>query len=175
MRERDEWIEAGAIVKPHGVKGDLIVDVASDLAKCFIEGLRIRLTTRRGEESFGVVERATEHAGRLVVRFEGVSTRESAEALRSCSVWLTRGQVGPLAEGRYFVQDIIGLEVRTEDDENLGTVEDVLSMPANDVFVVRGRGEEILLPVIEDVILGVDVDAGRIVVRLIEGLRRGDR
>ena len=86
-------------------------------------------------------------------------------------VWLrvSRDAFRPLPEGRFYVFQIIGLKVETESGEPVGRVVDVLSLPANDVYVVDREGEEVLLPAAQE-LMRVDLNAGRIVVRDIEGL-----
>jgi 16S rRNA processing protein RimM len=173
MRELDSWIEAGAIVRPHGLRGEVVVDLKSDLLELVVEGMEVRVTTRKGEAQSLAVEEARGHQGRLIVKFADIDSREDAESVRAWTIWMTRDQVGSLEEDRWFVQDIIGLEVFTRDGEHLGAIVEVMHMPANDVYVVRGGGEEILLPAIEDVVQEVDIEAGRMLVQLIEGLRGG--
>jgi len=171
MRNLDTWIEAGVIVRSHGVRGELVAELLGDLAGLFVDGLGIRLTRRDGSESFAVVRQARRHQDRYLLQIEGVTTRDQAEHLRSSLVWLDRARIGPLEDGRWFVQDLIGVEVFTEEGEDLGKLTEVMHMPANDVYVVRGGGGEILLPAIQDVVKEVDVNSGRMVVHLIEGLR----
>jgi len=170
MKQLDDWIEAGAIVRPHGLKGEVVVDLARDLLEVVTESLEVRVTGRREGERVLTVERARDHKARKVVQFKGVSTLEDAEALRGWSVWLTREQIGPLEEDRWFVQDIVGIDVYTDGDEYLGKLAEVMHMPGNDVYVVRKGEKEILLPVIDDVIRSVDIDSGRMVIHLMEGL-----
>lgn len=172
MRDRDSLIEAGTVMRPHGLRGEVVVDVKSDLLDRVVGGMKVRLKTRAGDESVPEIELARVHKGRLVVKLVGVDSREDAEALRARTLWLTREQVGELPEGRYFVQDVLGLSVYTESGEYLGRIEEVLSMPASDVYVVRGVGGEILLPVVDEVVRDVDIEGGRMVVHLMEGLRR---
>ncbi len=170
MKQLDDWIEAGAIVRPHGLKGEVVVDLARDLLEVVTESLELRVTGRKGGERTLTVERARDHKARKIVQFEGVSTVEDAEALRGWSVWLTREQIGPLEEDRWFVADIVGIDVYTDGDEYLGKLIEVMHMPGNDVYVVRKDEKEILLPVIDDVVRSVDIDSGRMVVHLMEGL-----
>ena len=172
MRELDRWIEAGAVARPHGIKGEVILDVKRDLVRCFETGVEVRFLTERGQESFLRVAVAREHQGRLIVGFVDVVTRSDAESLRLNSVWLSREQIGELEEDRWFVQDLVGMEVVTDEGERLGLLRDVLSMPANDVFVVRGGSEEVLLPATDEVILDVDIESGTMTVHLLKGLRR---
>jgi 16S rRNA processing protein RimM len=171
MRNLDDWIEAGVIVRAHGVRGEVVADVLQDLAEVFAQGLEVRLTDGEGAESRHQVRRARRHQDRLILELSGVDTCERAEDLRACTVWLSRDSIAPLEGKRWFVQDLLGVEVFTEEGELLGRLTEVMHMPANDVYVVRGKGGEILLPAIDEVIREVDLDAGRMLVRLIEGLR----
>ncbi len=173
MTDRHAWIEAGAVTRPHGIRGEVVVDLKRDLLDCIVVGTKIRLTTRNEDESFRVVERARRHKGCLILKLVDADTRDGAADLKGHTVWLSREQVGTLPEGRYFVEDVLGIEVYTENGEHLGTVEDVLNMPASDVYVVRGGGREILLPVIDEVVKDVDVVGRKMVVHLMEGLRQG--
>jgi 16S rRNA processing protein RimM len=170
MTEFGDWIEAGAVVRPHGIKGEVIVDLAGDLLEIVTGSLELRATGRAGAERVLVVERARNHKARKVVKFEGVDSVEDAECLRGWTVWLSREQIGPLPEGRWFVDDIVGIDVYTDDGEFVGKLSKVMHMPANDVYVVRNGEKEILLPVIDDVVKSVDLDSRRMVIHLMEGL-----
>lgn len=171
MTERHRWIEAGAVLRPHGIRGEVIVDLKRDLIELVTAGCELRVTSREGAESRLEVEVTREHRGRLIVKFKAVDTRDDAEGLRACGVWMTREQIGPLEPDRWFVQDIVGIAVLTDEGERLGEVAEVLSMPANDVYVVVGERGEILLPATEEVIREVDLERRKMLVHLIEGLR----
>ena len=171
MRRLDDWIEAVAIIRPHGIKGEVVVDLARDLMELIAEPMELRVTARDGTEHFLTVDQARTHKARRLVKFKGVDTVEEAASLRASSVWLSREQIGPLESERWFVQDIIGIDVLTDEGELLGTLAEVMHTPANDVYVVRKDSQEILLPVIDEVVKVVDLEAGRMVVHLMEGLR----
>jgi 16S rRNA processing protein RimM len=100
----------------------------------------------------------------------GVSDRESAESLRGLTVYADQDEALPLEEGEYYQFQIKGLSVRTQDGQDLGSVTEVLETGANDVYVVVGSAGELLLPAIRDVILGIDLAAGTMTVRVPEGL-----
>lgn len=172
VRKLDAWIEAGMIASAHGIRGEVIVVAMGDLAECFNEGTEIRLTDSAGSERSLKIEQARPHKDRLIVKFVGIRDRSAAERLRSLTAWLSRDQIGPLDEGRWFVQDVLGIDVYTEDGEHIGKLTDVMHMPANDVYVVTGDAGEVLLPVIADVVKDVDVENGRMLIHLMEGLRR---
>ena len=101
---------------------------------------------------------------------EGLSDRDEAELLRDQYVMVALDDAVPLEEDEFYLYQIIGLPVYTEDDEHLGEVVDVIETGANDVYVVRGPRGEILLPAIEECILDVDIEGKRVTVRLMEGL-----
>ena len=175
MKELDNWIEAGTIVRPHGLTGEVVVDIRKDLADLVSNASVLRATHGKGSEQLLTVVSVRGHAGRPIFRFEACGTREQAELLRSWVLWVSREDLGELEEDRWLVQDILGLDVVTDDGEHLGKLVDVMPQPASDIFVVEGDGEEILLPVIKEVVLDVDVPAGRVVVHLIDGMRRGTK
>jgi len=106
----------------------------------------------------------------VVVKFVGIDSSEEAEKLRDLRIWVPREEALPLEEDSYYIPDLLGMEVVTEEGEFLGTLEDVWSLPANDVYIVRKEGKELLLPATGEVVREVDIGARRMVVRLLEGL-----
>jgi 16S rRNA processing protein RimM len=175
MKELDKWIEAGSIVRPHGLAGEVVVEVKNDLADLVSDTSVLRATDGEGHERLLTVESVRGDARRPIFRFSACDTRDQAELLRSWVLWVSREQLGELEEDRWLVQDILGLDVVTDDGEYLGKLTEVMPQPANDVFVVEADGEEILLPFIKEVVLDVDVSAGRVTVHLMEGMRRGTK
>ena len=172
----DTWIEAGTITRAHGIRGDVFVDLKPDLADYLAGGLLVRAVGTDDAESTLEIERARDHSGRVLIKFAGVETRTEAERLRGLRLWLKRDDIGELDEDTWFVQDLIGIGVVTEEGEFLGTLVDVMPQPANDVYVVHdASGGEILLPAIEQVIRSVDLEAGKMIVHLMKGLRQEDR
>ena len=106
-----------------------------------------------------------------IVAVEGIDHINDAEMLKNKIVTVEREMLGELPEGTYYIADIIGLEVRTDDGEVLGRVSQVISTGSNDVYEVEREGKKpLLLPVIDDVVKEVDTDGGVITVTLIPGL-----
>jgi 16S rRNA processing protein RimM len=109
--------------------------------------------------------------GILLLALEGVHTREQADTLRGAEVFIHQQDAAPLDEGEYYLHQLPGLRVETEAGEEIGYVREVLETGANEVLVVARPGEkEMLLPVIRDVVQELDIERGRVVVRLLEGL-----
>ena len=106
----------------------------------------------------------------VFLKLKGIDTIEQAEELRNYYLQAKRSDI-KLKKGAYFIVDLIGLEVYTEEGELLGTLKEVLQPGANDVYVVENKAkQEILLPVIPDVVKQVDIEGKKIVVKLLEGL-----
>jgi 16S rRNA processing protein RimM len=157
-------VSVGRIAAAHGLKGDLKVQPLSDFPNRFDVGSHLWLDGAPVR-----VERSRRQQGSVFLKLEGVDTRTAAEALRGKELQVQQAQ--PIYEkGRYYLHDIIGLEVVEADGSALGRLEDVMATGANDVFVVRGERGELLLPVVEDVIEDIDLRGKRIVVKLLPGL-----
>jgi 16S rRNA processing protein RimM len=108
-----------------------------------------------------------------VLELESLVDRNEAEAWRGALLITPRSSLPEPGRDEWYVADLVGLRVVTEGGRELGTLDDVLKLPANDVFVVRGEQGEILLPVTEEVVCAVDVAAGRVTVHLLPGLVDG--
>lgn len=109
------------------------------------------------------------------VVFEGYEDVTAANALRGTLIEIDETDLPELGADEYYVHDLVGLTVVTTQGEPLGRLAEVLRTGANDVYIVRRRGErDLLLPAIGDVIAGVDLGGGRMVVDLLPGLLGGD-
>jgi 16S rRNA processing protein RimM len=163
------FLALGRILRPHGVRGEVVVEVMTDFPERF-EALE---TVYLGD-----AQQATPHRLRsrrqfhrqVLLAFEGYPDRTSVEGLREMLVQVPLAEATPLPEDSYYPHQLVGLDVVTTDGQDLGRISDVLFVPANDVYVVNGPRGEVLLPAIHQVIKRVDLAAGRIVVELMPGL-----
>jgi 16S rRNA processing protein RimM len=158
----------GRIVAPRGVDGELKVALESPDPTRFCALSRVYLGD--GKAPFAVY-RARVHLGQGLLLVKGVGDREAAEAWRNAWVYVAPEDAPLLGENEYLVDQIIGLRAVTVDGEALGVVAEIIVTGANDVYVVRGAGGELLLPAIKQVIIGIDLAAGVMTVKLLEGLR----
>lgn len=169
-----ELIAIGEVLRPHGIHGEVRVYPLTDFVERFLHTQRVIVAEPSGNEREVAVERARLHQGVVVVKLAGVDTRDAAEELRGARLCVPPSELVPLPEGHYFVFQLIGLSVVTEQGEPVGTVREVLSRAANDVYVVehpdRARPREVLIPAIREVVREIDLTAGRIVIRPIPGL-----
>jgi 16S rRNA processing protein RimM len=164
-----EDLVVGRIIRPHGIRGMLLVEPFTEVIRSLKPTSEILL----GSDKVPVVVREFRpHRARFLLVIDGCEDRDAAERWRGDDIFVRFDDVDPLPDGVYYHWQILGLEVATEGGEVLGTVERILETGANDVYVVRSdSGEELLLPAIESVILEVDLQEARITVHLIPGLR----
>jgi 16S rRNA processing protein RimM len=117
------------------------------------------------------VERLRQVRRGVLLKLEGCEDRNMAEELRGMFVQIPREDAVPLEAGEYYLYQLIGIDVETDRAEKLGRIVEVIDTGANDVYVVQGPSGELLLPAIEEVVQDIDLEAGRLVVRLPPGLR----
>ncbi|HHV93160.1 MAG TPA: 16S rRNA processing protein RimM [Firmicutes bacterium] len=173
MKGTRAWVVIGEITKPHGVRGAVRVLPHTDYPQRFDSLSEVYLGTDDDPEpkqmSFSLLGWQKDQ---LICRLGGVDSRDAAEKLRGKLLMVPREEAVPLPEGYYYIFDLVGLAVHTEDGEYLGRLKEVLQPGANDVYIVEaadGSGE-ILLPAIKEVILDVNLREGRMLVRLLPGL-----
>lgn len=160
-------VAVGRVSRAHGVQGEVAVLVLSEVEGRFAPGATLWLEDGRTL----TVESSKPHRGGLLVRFREVRDREQAEGLQRALLVVPESSSPSLPEGSWWDHQIEGCAVETDRGRPLGTVREVIHTAANDVWsVVDGGGRETLVPVLIDVLVSVDVDAKRIVVREIAGL-----
>lgn len=157
----------GRIVKPHGIRGELVVDVRTDSADVrFADGAVLFVTSRDGEPVRPLTVAATRpHIGRLLVRFEGVDGREDAEALRGVVLSAPADDLPPIEDpDEFYDHQLEGLAVHTVAGALVGTVREVVHGAGGDLLVVdRDGGGEALVPFVRQIVPEVDVHGGRVV------------
>lgn len=166
-----DFYNVGKIVNTHGIRGDVRVMPTTDfVAERFAKGQDLYLQ-QAGEPLKLTVESARQHKGFILVKFVGYDNINDVQAFRDHELMVSGKDQQPLEDGQYYYHQIIGLSVKTVDGEELGTIKGILSPGANDVWVVQRDGKkDLLLPVIDDVVKDVDLDAGEVTVELMEGL-----
>ena len=166
-----EFFEIGQIVNTFGVKGMVKVYPYTENVKRFEELKKVSLINKNSKKEYEI-EDVKYHKNMVLVKFKGVDSLEEAENLRNFYVEIERKDASPLEEGSYYIADLIGLNVYTDEGEKLGILEDIFNTGSNDVYVVKDlNGKQILLPGIEDVIKEIDLKEGKILVHMLKGLR----
>jgi len=167
----DDFFQIGKIVNTQGLKGDMRVFPTTDDVRRFDALKTVTLRGKRGLSDY-TVEKVRYQKNLVILKLVSIDSIEAAEKLRGEELIVTRDNALPLDEDEYYVKDIEGMAVVTEDGENLGVLADILVTGANDVYVVRpAEGKDLLIPAIKQCILRVDYDAKVMTVSLLEGLR----
>jgi 16S rRNA processing protein RimM len=166
------YLAIGRIIAPHGIRGEVKVEVLTDFPERFKPGVHVFLGagTEDPEARPAKMAAARPHKGGFLVKLDIVPDRNAAELVRNRYLLIPAADAMPLGAHENYLHDLIGLKVETIDGQHLGELREVLFTNANDVYVVRGPAGEVLLPAIRDVVLRVDVPARRMVVALPEGL-----
>lgn len=162
-------LEVGQIVNTFGIKGELKVNPFTDDIRRFDDLEKVYVKTKK-ESKLYKVENARYHKNMVLLKLENINNPEDAEKLKNAFLEIDREDAIPLEEGTYFIVDLIGLEVYTDEGQLLGKVEDIYNTGSKDIYVVKDElGKQILLPGIEEVIKEVKLE-DRIIVHLIPGL-----
>ncbi len=170
MMNPDGYFRVGVITSPHGICGEVKVYPTTEDVRRF-DSLKEVLMVGKGTEQLLHVERVKYFKNMVIVKFKEFNTMNEAELLRQRELYVDREHAIPLKEGEYYIADLIGLEVVTDEGKTLGVLRDVLQTGANDVYsVVMEDGKELLLPVIDECVLDIDLKKRRILVHLMKGL-----
>lgn len=151
-----KYLSVGFVLKPQGLKGEVKVKPLTDdinrfddLDEVYIKAgqdyIPLKVTSRRYMKDF------------VYLSFDGYEDRNQAEKLRNEYLWIPREKAIALPEDTFFIADLIGCSVRTNEGECLGHIEQVIQTGSNDVYVVNGSKGEILIPALKKVVLQVDI------------------
>lgn len=163
-------LEIGQIVNTFGIKGMVKVKPFTDDIRRFDE-LKTVYVEKNGNQTEYEIEEVKYHKDMVLIKFKGIDKVEQAEMLRNSYLTVSRDSVEELEEGRYYIVDLLGLEVYTDEQILLGTLEDIFNTGSNDIYVVKDKqGKQILLPAIQDVIKQIDIENKKIIVHLLPGL-----
>ncbi|MFC0214312.1 ribosome maturation factor RimM [Paenibacillus chartarius] len=168
----DKLYTVGKIVNTHGIRGELKIWPQTDFAEeRFEKGSELVIETPNGTCVPVSVETSRIHKNMVLVKFKQFDNINECEKYKGSLLKVEEKYLGELNEGEYYYHEIIGCKVVTEEGQELGTITEILTPGANDVWVVKPpKGKEVLLPVIDDVVLEVDVASKLVRVRLLEGL-----
>jgi len=164
-------IVVGKIVGAFGIRGEVKLVPLTDFPERFGVGNTLRLRMPKGELRETKVASAREQKGGITAKLDGVDTRDQAEELSGAEVVIDRSEAGSLPEGSFYLFDIVGLKVVTDDGREQGVVTEVLTGGANDVYVTSTG---LCIPALKWVVASVDVAAGVMVIRPVPGLLPGE-
>lgn len=154
-------IAVGRVTRAHGVRGEVAVLLLSEVEDRFASGARF--LTDDGRRL--TVSATRPHGGRLLVTFDEIRDRATAEALASRYLLVRVSDVPAPPEGAYWPHELEGCEVITEGGRRIGTIAEVIHGPATDFWRTVADGRETLVPALRDVVASVDIPGRRVVVR----------
>lgn len=163
-------LEIGQIVNTFGIKGMVKVKPFTDDIRRF-DKLKTVYVEKNGNQTEYEIEEVKYHKDMVLIKFKSIDKIEQAEQLRNAYLTISRDSVEELEEGRYYIVDLLGLEVYTDEQVLLGILDDIFNTGSNDIYVVKDKqGKQILLPAIQDVIKQIDIENKKIIVHLLPGL-----
>ena len=167
---KKERLEVGQIVNTFGIKGFVKIYPYVDDISRFGNLKKVHIKSKKEEKELQI-EEVKYQKNMVLVKFKGIETVENAEKLRNSFVEIDRADAIPLEEGQYFIADLLGLDVYLDTGEKLGILEDIYNTGSSDIYVVKNElGKQFLLPYIDEVVKQINLEEGKIIVHIIEGL-----
>jgi 16S rRNA processing protein RimM len=166
----DAMALVGRIARAHGIRGEVLVDPETDfVTKRFRPGA-VLYTRRSGSLEAVGIDAARMHQGRPLLRIAGVATLNEAQALAGLELRVPRGELTPLGEGQYYRHELAGCQVETVEGAPVGVVDRVQGEGASCLVVTAATGQEILIPLAEEICVVIDPGGRRIVIQPPQGL-----
>ncbi len=168
--ENNDELQVGVITQTHGIRGEVKVFPTTDDAARFKRLKEVTLAAG-GERISLEIESVKFFKQFVILKFKGYDSINDVEKYKQGKLLVTRDKAVPLEKDEYFVADLIGSHVVTDEGETFGTLKDILATGANDVYVVsREDGTEALLPAIKDCVKEIDMEQKVITVHIMDGL-----
>lgn len=165
-----EFLEVGKIINTHGLRGDVKIVTWTDYPEDFEEIDKVYIRRKTGDEILTITN-IKYQKNNIIVKFKEIADINEAEKYKNLVVWADREDLPQLPEGAHYIADLIGLDVVDEDGNLVGKLVDVFNTGANDIYDVKRDGKKnLLLPVIDEVVKDIDLDAKKITVHIMEGL-----
>lgn len=166
----EQLLQVGVITQTHGVRGEVKVFPTTDDAARFKKLKHVVLDT--GKETLPLeIESVKFFKQFVILKFKGFDNINDIERYKRCPLLVERENAVPLEEGEYFIADMIGMKVITDEGENFGILKDVMETGANDVYVIEHPSEgEVLVPAIKECILDVDIENRQMKIHVMNGL-----
>jgi 16S rRNA processing protein RimM len=161
---RPEYIVIGRFGRPKGLSGEIYITPETDFLPRFLELKEILVSDGENRRTLKI-ESVKIVGDRPIVEIAGITSRESAATMTNRIIEISGEQAAELPEGSYYQFDIVGSEVRGTDDTNYGVIEEVLFYPASDIYRIKSeKYGEVLLPVVDRFIIGIDIEKKKIII-----------
>jgi 16S rRNA processing protein RimM len=171
--DQGEYLIVARVRRPHGIRGEVLVAVDTDRpGHVFRPGRILRLADSRGQPTGATValQSARPTTGGAILRLAGIGDRNGADGLRGHTLLIAAQEAQRAGQDEVHYRDLIGLTAVAETGR-IGTVRDILDLPTGEILVLQGEGgREILVPYVRDIVVGVDLEARELRLRVPEGL-----
>ena len=166
----ENLLEIGKIVNTHGLRGEVKVVPWTDSPDDFYDVSFVYIKNKNEYKKL-TIDGVKFQKNNVIVKFKEYNDINEILPFKNAVLYADRNDLGELPEGVYYIVDLIGLKVYTEDDEYIGEITDVFNAGASDIYDVKRDGKKnLLLPVIDEVVKSVDIENGRVTVNVMEGL-----
>lgn len=166
----EDLLQVGVITSTHGVRGEVKVFPTTDDMMRFKKLKDVVLDTGKEMKTLEI-QSVKFFKNMVILKFKGIDNINDVEQYKTKSLYVTRKNAVKLKKDEYFIADLIGLSVYSDDESIKGQLKDVMETGANDVYVIELEdGRELLLPAIKECVLSVDMEAGMMKIHVLEGL-----
>ncbi len=166
----EQLLQVGVITQTHGVRGEVKVFPTTDDPERFLDLKKVLLDT--GKETLPLEIQSVKFFKQFVIlKFKGIDNINDIERYKRCPLLVTREDAVELEEDEFFIADMIGMNVETDDGKAFGTLKDVMETGANDVYVIESEEHgEVLVPAIKECVLDVNIEEQKMIIHLMDGL-----
>lgn len=166
----EELLQVGVITQTHGIRGEVKVFPTTDDPTRFQDLKHVLLDT--GKETLPLeIENVKFFKQFVILKFKGYDNINDVERYKRCPLLVERSEAVPLEEDEYYITDMIGIQVTTDEGEDFGVLKDVMATGANDVYVIdHPAAGEVLVPAIKECILEVDIPGRKMKIHVMDGL-----
>jgi 16S rRNA processing protein RimM len=165
-----DFLEIGQIVNTFGIKGIVKIKPFTDDITRFDNLKKVYIKCNKEKKEYEI-EEVKYHKDMVLIKFKGIDKVEEAELLRNSYIVINRKDEPELEEGTYYIVDLLGLDVYSDEGNLLGKVDDIFNNGSTDIYVIKDElGKQILLPAIADVIKEINLEKKMIVVHILKGL-----
>jgi len=155
----------GIVLKPKGLKGELKVQPVTDFPDSFLTRREYYMGKSQEEAVVRKVRSAKLRQGFAWLMFDGIESREEAEAVAGSRLYVTAEKLELMPDDRAYLHDLIGMEVVDESEDKVGIISDVLQMPAQDVYEIDTGDKKVLVPAVEEFVTETDLEKGIVTLR----------
>ena len=169
IKLQEDYLEIGKITRYQGNKGEVRVKPTTDIPERFFDLENVYL--KKEDEIIELeIEYIRFHKQFVIIKFLEVNSIDEAEELKNYRVSIDESEKYLLPEDNYYIDDLIDCEVYLRDGEFLGILTEVVDTTGTDIFIVKGKAKEYMLPASREMIIEIDIDAKKIIVDPIPGL-----